>query len=241
MARDYQYSRLNWAEERRLKKRTILLGVLTFLIIVGFVFWGLPGIPRVISLISWGNSAPAASNSDKTPPPPPILLTSVAATSSAQFVISGRAEPNSLVEVKLNGSEQASVTASSDGAFRSGKLTLVQGNNEIQAIAVDLSGNRSQPSKSLRVLFDNSKPDITVYQPSDGQKFVGSKQQLITISGRLAKQATLSMNQRFLVVSGDGSFSSQLSLNSGENTLILIASDSAGNTAFKQLSVSFEP
>ena len=241
MAKDYSYSRLNWAQERRLRRRTVILGILSIVIVIGFIFWGLPAIPRAISLINWGGSANTTFGVDTTPPPPPSIFAPTSATNSASFTLTGLAEPKSAVEVTLNGQVQPTVEASADGTFSVTLKKLFQGSNTAQAIAIDKAGNRSQPSSQVSITYDNSKPEITVDQPSDGQQFAGSKQQMLTVSGSLSKQASLTLNQRYVVVGSDNHFSTQLSLNTGGNTLTLIATDSAGNTTTKQLSVNYEP
>ncbi|KKS90561.1 MAG: hypothetical protein UW69_C0008G0025 [Microgenomates group bacterium GW2011_GWA2_44_7] len=240
MARYPSYSRLNWAEERRLRRKVWFLGTISVLLLVAFVVWGIPNLFNLISSVR-NSGDRLSSGSDTLAPAQPFIFALPQATNSAELFVSGTSESDAKVEINVNGRLQTSTTSDKSGLFKSSRIVLSDGSNNIKVIATDKAGNRSLPSQELKIIFDNTKPQINIDQPQDGQKFVGVRQQNTTISGKINKRASLAINQRFVYVSPDGSFTTSLSLSNGENLIIAIATDSAGNYDTRQIKVTFEP
>lgn len=236
------YSRLSWSEERRLRRRTFFLGFLSTILLIGFLIWGVPTISNIIATVrGFRPSNLAQTKSDSLPPPQPLVFPLSVATNSANISVSGSTEAETNIEIAVNGKLQATTTSDKDGFFKSLKIALTEGQNTIQVTAVDKAGNRSQPSQPVTTTFDKTKLSISVDQPQDNQKFTGIRQQRPTVSGKINKPAALTINQRFIYVATDGSFSTTLNLSAGDNSIVAIATDSAGNYDTKQLKVVFEP
>ena len=235
------YSRLSWIEERRLRRRAAVYGFLAVALLIAFLFWGLPAVPQFLGRLRGGDRSQLNQKSDLIAPPPPEINPPPLATNSAGLVLSGTSEPGSKVAIDLNGEPTAVAQAKSDGTFGGVKLTLTPGNNQIVAYASDAAGNRSQPSQQMAINLDTRSPVVSVDQPTDGQTISGSKQQEITVSGSVDKNVSLTLNGRYVVVESDGKFATPFSLVDGKNLLTLIATDSAGNTSVKNLSLTYQP
>jgi hypothetical protein len=237
-----KYSRLSSLEENRLRRRSISLIGISLIIFLAFLFWGITGIPRLLSALRDRISPPVITKVDTVPPPPPLIYPLAEATNSASLpAVAGSAEPNATINIKLNGQDLPKTTADQAGQFSVANLTLTEGDNLIQAWASDQAGNTSQAGQEVHITLDTTKPEITVDSPTDGQTFVGVKKQQIIVSGKLNKDATMTLNQRYLVLFSDRSFTNTFSLNEGSNMLTFIATDSAGNTDIRQLTVSYQP
>lgn len=113
-----------------------------------------------------GNAATAKSTTFKVDTVPPTLNISAPAegliTASASLTVKGSTNDATsspvTITIKLNGTDQGSVTVGSDGSF--GKtITLAEGDNTIVITATDSAGKTSSVTRS--VTLDTSVPKIT--------------------------------------------------------------------------------
>ena len=61
----------------------------------------------------------------------------------------------------------------------------------------------------------------------------------IEVKGKSDANVRLTLNDRLIIVTGDGNFSSNYNLNPGDNQLIFKAVDKAGNETIKELLVKY--
>jgi hypothetical protein len=234
------YSYKNKAEERKITKRTFLYIFLTTASILAIYFFGIPVLIKFASFLTNINkSGKSVEINDTIPPPPPIINNLPEATNSKSLDIKGTSEPGATVTVNVN-NENQDVVVSNEGEFIL-NIKLKDGENTIYAYATDQSGNKSQKTENYNVTLDNKNPDITISKPTDGEIFSGSKQEQITIEGNTEIQASLEINNRFVLVEDDGSFAFFTTLTSGENNFDIKAQDKAGNVSEKTLKVIYNP
>ncbi len=96
---------------------------------------------------------------DTTPPAPPTIGSLPSVTRENGITITGTAEPGSKVEVYTSSGAKMSTAADEKGAFVV-KISLVEGNNAVTAVAYDAIGNASTPSSSVNVFLDTKPPKI---------------------------------------------------------------------------------
>jgi len=96
---------------------------------------------------------------DTIPPPAPMLSQQTQITKDSEMTVAGTSEPGSQVEVFVNNTSQGAMKADDKGAFAI-KVTLVEGNNSIIAVAFDAPGNASAPSAVLNIFKDTKAPRI---------------------------------------------------------------------------------
>jgi parallel beta-helix repeat protein len=87
---------------------------------------------------------------------------------------------------------------------------------------------------------DTSPPVVTITSPIDGATVSTSS---ITVTGTATDDTgvtTLTVNGNSVTVESDGSFTTTVSLTSGVNTIIVIATDAAGNSASESVNVTAE-
>jgi hypothetical protein len=243
MVRDYRRpkSRLARRQKKSLMKQTFLFVVLTMVLILAILRWGLPILVKMAGLIADMRSGGEVEIADTIAPPPPRLQPLAAATNSAEVNLKGFAEAGASIKVSLNGFEREEVVAESDGTFLIDALELNDGENRIWAVAADPSGNESQRSEVIRVIFDNQAPELVVDAPEDGMKVTDSAGRNIEIRGITDEDVSLTINDRLIVIGRDGSFSSLYQLGEGENKLIIVARDAAGNQARQEITVEYAP
>ena len=235
-----RYSRLASVEEKRNMRRAFLFTILTILAILGVLFYGLPSVARFAAFLSdLRKSSLPVDRNDTTPPAPPRLDRLPEATKEPEIEISGVTEEGATVILTLNGKDEE-VVADADGKFRF-SYSLRKGENQISAKAKDRTGNESQPTAGITVLFDNEAPKLDISAPADGSQFYGDGQRQLAIKGTTEVGITLTINDRIVKVEEDGTFTFATTLADGENSFNLKSADKAGNQTEKTLKVNFSP
>ncbi len=223
------YSRISRVEEKKTKKILVLtfIGIVTLLVMIFTI--GIPLIIGVSLLVSNAtNHQSIIDNTDKTPPVAPVLFPVPIATNSAILKISGYGEPNSNVHIFVNDTEVKKILLPTDGSFSFTDKLLMVGQNVIYVTAQDQAGNLSTESEKLKILYKKNVPKLEITDPQDNQTFSKNQQDLI-IKGITEEGVNLTINDRFVNVKDDGAFTSTLRLQDGENTLVFVARDTAGN------------
>lgn len=221
-------------EERRNLRKATWLAVGTVLLVVTVVILGIPILVKMAGFLGdlKSSSRPVDKN-DLIPPVPPAISLPYDATNSARIEIAGSAEPGSTVYLTQNSESRGNAVVGEDGMFRFRDVALKDGNNKFEAVAVDQSGNKSQPSEGQTVYFSNKPPELTVETSAvaDGK---------VEIKGS-TNGVRLTVNERTIIVSSSGKFATSLALNWGENALVFVAVDRAGNQTRKELTVTATP
>lgn len=239
--RKRKYSRLARHEKKKYARQTTIYTVLTVLLLIAIVFWGIPSLVRVaIFLGDIRTSNQPISGKDTISPSPPILQTIQSATSSSTIRVGGFAEEGSSVILYLDGKQTQEAVVESDGEFLFNKVRLKSGENEIHAVAIDSSGNESQKSAVHSIELDTTAPELVIESPSEGATFYGATEKKIRIIGSTDAGVQLLVNGSFVILSRDGTFSHLFSLNSGENEINIVAKDRAGNETEEIRTVTFE-
>lgn len=107
---------------------------------------------------------------------------------------------------------------------------LSDGSHTITVNASDYDGNAAT-AKTTTFKVDTVPPTLSVISPEEG---LVTNQATITVSGTTndatSSPVTLTINSDPVEVGADGAFSTTIILNSGENTITIIATDSAGKS-----------
>jgi hypothetical protein len=161
----------------------------------------------------------------------PVLSVSTledgAVTRKPTLNVTGSAvDPDGIKSVTLNG-KKAKIKA--DGSFTA-MVKLKPGSNTVTVVATDSKGNQSVDSRT--VTYDKEAPLLAVETPVDHLK---TSESFITVSGSISEQATVTVSvnngaAEFAAVNGN-SFTATVYLVSGVNTLIIKATDLAGNSS----------
>lgn len=237
MRKNFRFSQFE--EKKNIKRAAIFIGLSIFLMSVLF-FWGIPTIARVATFISEiGKSDDPITNADHIPPAPPRIEEVPQATNKISVDVKGNTEASATVIIEFNGGVEE-ILAGVGGEF-SKNYKLLKGENSFVLKARDQAGNESQPTQIFEITYDDEEPKLEVKSPEGGSSFFGSGQRQITIQGTTDSNANLTVNDRFVSIADDGSFSFTTTLVDGTNEFTIKSIDLAGNSSEENISVTFNP
>lgn len=142
-------------------------------------------------------------------------------------------DPDTIV-LQIDGSEVSGITKTKSGNTYSCSYTppeiLADGAHTIAVDASDHDGNEAI-QKSISFKIDTVPPELSVTSPVDG--FI-TNQSSVTVSGTTndvtSSPVTLTVNGASVQVYDDGTFSTTVSLVTGENEITVVATDGAGRS-----------
>ncbi len=221
-------SRLHRRYEARRKRQIVIFSMASIIVLVLLIMYGFPAVLNFSGTISNLRRQPAsvASGDNALAPTTPRLSEDLIATSSAKIAISGVTDPKTTVELFQNNRSLGTAVSQDDGIF-TWDIVLERGDNFFQAQAIGETGRKSDSSGNYLVSYLSSPPKLEASATSDG-----------TVSGSSDPGATISINDRLVVVESDGKFSYLLDLKDGENKIKIVATDPAGNQTAKELTVT---
>lgn len=236
--RNKRYSRLASVEEKKNVKSAYKYVVWSIIALVFLVFLGIPTLVRFAGFIGdVAKSDKPVEVNDMTPPAPPQFDDIPEYTNKEILEISGQSENAAVIKIRANNNE-SEVVANSDGRF-SFTFNLDKGENTIDATATDLAGNQSTQTETFRITYDNEEPKLEVESPADGATYFGSGQRQLSIKGSVDETVDVRINDRFVSLKDDNTFSFATTLSEGENKFDIVAMDPAGNNSSTSLTVTF--
>lgn len=151
--------------------------------------------------------------------------------------------PNT-IKLLIDGSEISGVTKTktSSGYSCSYKPTaaLADGSHTVVVKATDYDGNAAT-QKSVSFKIDTVPPELSVTSPVD--KLITNKT-TVTVSGTTndstSSPVTLTINGSAVTVYDDGTFSKDITLKDGSNTITIVAKDGAGRTTTVKRTVTLD-
>ena len=142
--------------------------------------------------------------------------------------------PDTIV-IKVDGAKvttaftKTAVTGGYECSYTPG-TALADGAHTISIEASDYDGNAAS-AKTVSFTVDTIPPTLTLTNPVDG--LITNKAALV-VSGKTddvtSKPVTVTVNGTSVTVNSDGSFSKEITLVSGSNTITVVATDKAGKT-----------
>jgi len=234
-------TRLQRKREKDSLRQAFKYLLLAFGLLFLLIRFGLPALIKMATFLGDINSSnQPIEKQESLPILAPRLNPLQLATASAEINISGYSQAGSTVKLFLRGISIEETTADANGEFSFKSVHLKDGENEIYAEANDNQGQESAPSTTYTVTLDSEAPKLELSQPEDGQRFF-DKDSPITVSGKTEPGTDLTINNRFILVKDDGSFSATQSLSSGDNQIEILVRDDAGNETKKSLTVNYTP
>ena len=137
--------------------------------------------------------------------------------------------------VTINGQN---IEVSDDGSF-SLDIPLNEGLNPVTIVVIDSAGNRNV--QEIVLIKDTTAPSFSV--SASGPRIRNIPVASITGAVDLIGEpgdVQVTVNGLPVVVHTDGSFSTETTLAEGENTITVVATDAAGNTASRNVSISVD-
>jgi hypothetical protein len=145
-------------------------------------------------------------------------------TTQDSWIVRGSSEPEAGLQV-FSGSVEAIPTRDAEGNFFA-QVALIRGDNEIRCVATDLAGHKSAATRIITLDDSNAAISLITLDTSSLTNMLK-----VTVQGTLNKAGTVTVNGEPGEVMSDQTFSSTLDLKEGVNTLKIVFTDLAGNTA----------
>ena len=235
---EFKRSRLSRKSEEQITKKTVLVGLLTALLFVLVVIFGLPLLFRFSLLLGDMRSRVAVDDNVKViPPSSPRMIIPYEATNSALIKVSGYAEVETDVELLLNGISYERKTVDEDGSFVFENVSLIEGENYFQSQAISKDNIASELSNSFPVIYDKIPPYLNITNPSEESVEVESLD--YEIRGETESGSSVIINNSIAIVDDVGQFKLKIQLISGENEVEIISRDLAGNETKKKVKIKY--
>jgi hypothetical protein len=225
-------SRLRRFEEKKLRTRLFLvvigtLALVSFLAVFGFKL--LIGFFVLLDQLRGTSKAPAATTKTQSLAIPPFLDSLPLATSSGRLSITGRGQAKAQLVLYVNEEEKKRVPINDDGTFTISSITFPEGDYILKAKTADANGKLSDFSNSIHTSVKRKPPAIELTAPEDNASVTGDSN-IVTIEGKTEDDVDIRVNDRYVVVRPDNTFSYPFPLQDGDNTITIKAIDRAGNS-----------
>lgn len=235
-------SRLQRVRRKRETRQGIFYLAIAVSAVIALIFWGVPTLANWASLFFAPDDSEIVGGDFDLNPTPPVIFDLPEATPSATIDVEGLAQPGVDVVLHLNNIEYDTVLSDDTGSFIFDNVELGSGDNFLFAVAISNSGKKSEPSQSYKVVIDRQAPEITVDTPGDGAQFVGESERLVVIEGFASEDVvSVYVNDRKAILTPEKTFSVRYQLEEGEQEILIIAEDSAGNQGKASLNLSWIP
>lgn len=171
---------------------------------------------------------------------PPVLDPLESATKSATIAVSGTTtSANETVYLYINGKLEDKMKSKKNKNFTFRNVSLKEGENDIKAKTVTQDNKQSNYSNSVKIIYSNKPPELTIESPQDGQTFK-KDQSPIDIRGKTDAGVRVTVNEFWAIDQGEGKFLYNYTLKDGENKIKVVATDDAGNNAEKEITIKVE-
>jgi hypothetical protein len=236
---EFTRSRLDKKAEDEITKKTIFLGLITVLVLVLTVVFGLPLLVRFSILLGDLKNKQDSEIVEKViPPMMPRLILPFEATNSARIDLRGVAEKGVSIELLKNDVSVGKVETDEAGEFVFKDIFLEAGESIFTAVAISKAGDSSEISKELTLAYDNEVPPLTMTNPSEASVKVESDD--FDVVGVSEKGVSVTVNGRVAMVDDSGSFKLKLQLAIGKNEVEIIVRDLAGNETKKKIEITYD-
>lgn len=223
--------------EKHRRKQIIFYTTILFVLIVFFLFFGLPFFISgsvFISNLFRGNKESATA---KTQTFRDIQISDIPeATNSASFMVAGTVNNFDLIEFYLNGKKVKSKDKTGENSFTEEISGLQAGENKFYLLGKAVGSSDNKQTSTYTIIYKSNKPKLEITEPADNLKTNHTE---IKVTGNTDKDVEVKVNGIPVVVDTNGHFQTQIKLNNGDNKIVITVEDSAGNREEKTLTVNY--
>lgn len=159
------------------------------------------------------------------------------ATNSSQIIVSGSILNFDLLEFFINGEKVKEKNVGATDTFSEEIGDLTVGDNEVYVNAIAKDSKKQKKSTTYHVFYKKDKPKLEISEPKDGSTVNQSE---INVKGSTDKETFIRIQDSPIVVDSQGNFQTTLKLQSGENKILVVAQDVAGNSEEKIISLTYQ-
>ncbi len=235
---EFKRSRLERQADEQITKKTVFLGLLTVILVIVLLVFGLPLLIKFSVLLGESKSKKLAEVEENILPPlAPRLVLPYEATNSAMIKITGFAESKVTVELFKNQISIGKTEVTENGDFIFDKIVLDDGKNDFTAVASTEKSGSGDDSKVISIIYDEIPPELSLSNPSEESLSVDYAD--FDIIGNTEPGCSVSINNRIATVDNEGNFKLKWQLNTGKNDLEVTSTDLAGNSTKKKISITY--
>lgn len=230
--------RLERVQEKKMKN-TIVMYVVVLFVVLYFIFtFGIKLLLNTSSFISGLFPQPSTKPLSKTENNfNSIDISSIPqATNSARIIVSGSVLNFDTLDFYLNKKKVKEINATSD-IFNEEIGDLEKGENSIYILAKSKDSKSEKATITYRVFYKSEKPKLEITEPSDNST---TNNQEIKVNGNTDKETYIHINDLPVVVDVNGHFETTIRLKDGDNQVVAIAQDIAGNEEKKTIKVIYQ-
>jgi bacillopeptidase F len=215
---------------------SIAIGII---MLVAIAVWGIPSLISMSIFISNLNhkNDTQIKNTDSDPVFPPILDPVAEATNSSPISVGGYSGSGNAVELYLNDVLDDKTNVDEKGQFLFSNVDLKIGSNSIY-VKSQRQDKQSDKSQIYSIVYKKTLPKLEIEKP-DNNQIINSEKKETSVSGITDPGNTVTINDHFVIVNTDGKFSYNIILNEGNNILIIVASDKAGNKTTTERKITY--
>lgn len=221
-----------------LTKRTVILGLTTLVIFILVLAVGLPLLIRFSVFLGENRKNQNIKEVQSLPPTPPRIVMPFEATPSASIDIVGFAEKGGSVELYKDGKKFLTKQTNEEGEFNFSKVDLNSGPNTFWAVVFLKESIKSEPSKKVIVIRDETAPILDLVNPSEEKLTVDVAD--FDVIGKTEPGVSVTINNYVASVNDKGEFKLKLQLSPGKNEYEVKAKDMAGNIAKKKITITYD-
>jgi len=169
--------------------------------------------------------------------PKPVLDKYPASTKESKITLEGKTRPKaSVVAYDGAGNALLAVNADAEGKFVLRDLPIGEGDNTYRLRAMD-SWRKASSALTVKISKDTTSPELGV-NALDNAQVTGSN---TVVSGKAEPGTTVTVNGVKTDVKPDGTWSATVTLQPGQNTVTVAATDQAGNVTTQTQTVAYTP
>lgn len=223
--------------EKHRQKQIVFYATIFFVLIVFFLFFGLPFFISGSVFVSNLFRENREIISTKTQTFRDIQIADIPeATNSASFMVAGTVNNFDTIEFYLNGKSVKSKYERGESSFSEEISGLQSGDNKFYLLGKVEGSSDNKQTSTYTIVYKNNKPKLEITDPADNLKTNHTE---IKVAGNTDKDVEIKVNGIPVVVDTNGYFQTQIKLNNGDNKITITAADSAGNREEKTLTVNY--
>lgn len=230
--------RFERVQEKRMKNKIVLYVMILFVVLYFIFTFGIKLLLNTSSFISGIFPQPSTKPLSKTEDSfSSIDISSIPqATNSAKIMVSGSILNFDTIEFYINAKKVKEIDSSSD-TFSEEIGDLEKGDNNIYIKANSKDSKTEKNTITYKVFYKNDKPKLEITEPSDNST---TNSQEIKVKGNTDKETYVKINDLPVVVDANGSFETLVRLKDGDNQIVAMAADIAGNVETKTIKVTYQ-
>lgn len=229
--------------ESKNRKKIIWSLVISIALIYFALTWGLQAFVGTLSLFRRDSLSKNQQISEETKLTPPVLNIPFEATNTATISFSGYSMPQTIVEIYIDDEKKTESDTRDDGSFEVKNLELSLGINNIYGKTIDSNSteqSKSLPSKNIKLIYSNEKPELEISEPEDGKTIAGGDKK-VKITGLTDPDNIVTVNGQVIILNNAGQFGLNYDLNEGENAIVITATNKVGSITEIQRKVTYLP